>query len=292
MSNKEEKYNRRRLASSYLTTIVSISLVLFMLGLLGLVILHAKKLSEHIKENISFSIIINEDVKEAGIKQLQKLLDASVFVKSTEYITKEEAAKDLSEQLGEDFIDFLGYNPLLPSIDLHLKAEYANPDSLIKIENQLVSNKIVKEIFYQKSLVYLINENLKKISFIILGFAILLMIISIALINNTIRLSVYSKRFIIKSMQLVGATQGFIRRPFVLRGIVNGIYGALTAIVLLTGILYFSQKEIPELIEIQDVNLLISLFGIVIILGIIITWLSTFLAVQKYLRIKNDNLYY
>jgi len=263
-----------------------------MLGLLGIVILHAKKLSEHIKENISFSIIINEDVKEAGIKQLQKLLDASVFVKSTEYITKEEAAKDLSEQLGEDFIDFLGYNPLLPSIDLRLKAEYANPDSLVKIENQLVSNKIVKEIFYQKSLVYLINDNLKKISFLILGFAILLMIISIALINNTIRLSVYSKRFIIKSMQLVGATQGFIRRPFVFRGIINGVYGAFTAIVLLTGILYLSQKEVPELMEIQDINLLISLFAIVIILGIIITWLSTFFAVRKYLRIKNDNLYY
>jgi len=292
MSYKEEKYNKRRLASSYLTTIVSISLVLFMLGLLGIVILHAKKLSEHIKENISFSIIINEDVKEAGIKQLQKLLDASVFVKSTEYITKEEAAKDLSEQLGEDFIDFLGYNPLLPSIDLRLKAEYANPDSLVKIENQLVSNKIVKEIFYQKSLVYLINDNLKKISFLILGFAILLMIISIALINNTIRLSVYSKRFIIKSMQLVGATQGFIRRPFVFRGIINGVYGAFTAIVLLTGILYLSQKEVPELMEIQDINLLISLFAIVIILGIIITWLSTFFAVRKYLRIKNDNLYY
>ncbi|MCK4637803.1 MAG: permease-like cell division protein FtsX, partial [Bacteroidales bacterium] len=231
MSKAEDKYSKRRLKSSYVTTLVSITLVLFMLGMLGLIILHAKKLSDYVKENIGFSIIMKENVKEAGIIQLQKTLDASDYVKSTEYITKEKAAEELTKDLGEDFIDFLGYNPLLPSIDLRLKAEYANIDSLAIIEKDLLANKNVKEVFYQKSLVHLINKNLRRISIIILGFSILLLIIAIALINNTIRLSVYSKRFLIKSMQLVGATQAFIRRPFILKGILHGILGAFIAIL-------------------------------------------------------------
>jgi len=292
MSKAEDKYSKRRLKNSYITTVVSITLVLFMLGMLGLIILHTKKLSDYVKENIGFSIIMKENVKEAGIIQLQKTLDASDYVKSTEYITKEKAAEELTKDLGEDFIDFLGYNPLLPSIDLRLKAEYANIDSLTIIEKDLLVNKNVKEVFYQKSLVHLINKNLKKISIIILGFSILLLIIAIALINNTIRLSVYSKRFLIKSMQLVGATQAFIRRPFILEGILHGIMGAFIAILLLVGILYFSQKEIPELINLQDADLFISIFGFVILLGIIISWISTFFAVKKYLNLKADSLYY
>ncbi|MCK4406885.1 MAG: permease-like cell division protein FtsX [Bacteroidales bacterium] len=292
MSKAEDKYSKRRLKSSYVTTLVSITLVLFMLGMLGLIILHAKKLSDYVKENIGFSIIMKENVKEAGIIQLQKTLDASDYVKSTEYITKEKAAEELTKDLGEDFIDFLGYNPLLPSIDLRLKAEYANIDSLAIIEKDLLANKNVKEVFYQKSLVHLINKNLRRISIIILGFSILLLIIAIALINNTIRLSVYSKRFLIKSMQLVGATQAFIRRPFILKGILHGILGAFIAILLLVGILYFSQQEIPELVNLQDADLFISIFGFVILLGIIISWMSTFFAVKKYLNLKADSLYY
>lgn len=292
MSKAEDKYSKRRLKSSYVTTLVSITLVLFMLGMLGLIILHAKKLSDYVKENIGFSIIMKENVKEAGIIQLQKTLDASDYVKSTEYITKEKAAEELTKDLGEDFIDFLGYNPLLPSIDLRLKAEYANIDSLTIIEKDLLANKNVKEVFYQKSLVHLINKNLRRISIIILGFSILLLIIAIALINNTIRLSVYSKRFLIKSMQLVGATQAFIRRPFILKGILHGILGAFIAILLLVGILYFSQQEIPELVNLQDADLFISIFGFVILLGIIISWMSTFFAVKKYLNLKADSLYY
>ncbi|MCK4361294.1 MAG: permease-like cell division protein FtsX, partial [Bacteroidales bacterium] len=291
MSKAEDKYSKRRLKSSYVTTLVSITLVLFMLGMLGLIILHAKKLSDYVKENIGFSIIMKENVKEAGIIQLQKTLDASDYVKSTEYITKEKAAEELTKDLGEDFIDFLGYNPLLPSIDLRLKAEYANIDSLAIIEKDLLANKNVKEVFYQKSLVHLINKNLRRISIIILGFSILLLIIAIALINNTIRLSVYSKRFLIKSMQLVGATQAFIRRPFILKGILHGILGAFIAILLLVGILYFSQQEIPELVNLQDADLFISIFGFVILLGIIISWMSTFFAVKKYLNLKADSLY-
>ncbi|MCX6234717.1 MAG: permease-like cell division protein FtsX [Bacteroidetes bacterium] len=287
----EEKYNQRRLKTSYLTTIVSISLVLFMLGLLGLIILHAKKLADYVKENISLSVIINENIKDAKILEFQKRLDISPFVKSTEYITKERAATELKRELGEDFISFLGYNPLLPSIDVHLKADYTNNDSIKKIEQQLIADNIVKEVFYQKSLVDLVNENVKKISYVILGFSTLLIIIAIALINNTIRLSVYSRRFLIRSMQLVGATQSFIRKPFVVLGIIQGLIGSMVAILLLIGVLYISQKQLPELIELQDINLFLTLFGLVVVLGILFSWLSTYFAVMKYLRISTDKLY-
>lgn len=292
MSKKEEKFNRRRLKGSYLTTIVSISLVLFMLGLLGLIILHAKKLSDYIKENIGFSIIIKENVKEAGIIKLQKTIDASPYVKTTQYITKEQAAESMKEELGEDFVNFLGYNPLLPTIELRLKAGYANIDSLASIEKELMINRNVKEVVYNESLVDLINRNLRKISFVILGFSVLLLIIAIALINNTIRLSVYSKRFLIKSMQLIGATQGFIRKPFILKGILHGLYGSFLAILLLAGVIYLARKELPELVKIQEPDIFLSLFGIVIVLGIIIAWMSNYFAVRKYLKLKTDSLYY
>ncbi len=275
-----------------MTTLVSITLVLFMLGLLGLTVLHARKLSDYVKENIGFRVYMKSTVREAGIMQLQKILDATEYVKSTEYITPEQAAEELSRDLGEDFIDFLGYNPLPPAIDLRLKASYANVDSLEMIETELMKNEDVKEVFYVKSLVHLINNNIRKISILLLGFSGLLLIIAIALINNTIRLSVYSKRFIIRSMQLVGATQSFIRRPFIFKGIAQGFYSALITLLLLTGILYWLRNEYPELMELQDLELLLALYGLVILLGIIISWSSTYFAVRKYLRIKGDNLYY
>jgi cell division transport system permease protein len=287
-----DKYSKRKLVGSSITTVVSLSLVLFMLGLLGIIILNTRKLSDNLKENIGIQIILNENAKEVDIQHLTKTLDVSTFVKSTEFITKEDAAKRLQDDLGEDFVDFLGYNPLLPSINVHVKAAYANSDSLSMIEKQLLDSKLVKEVIYQKSLVNMINENVKKISLVILIFSGLLMIIALALINNTIRLSIYSKRFIIKTMQLVGATQSFVRRPFVLKGIKHGIYGATIAILMLIGVLYFAQKQLPELVELQDEKMLVTLFGLVIILGIIISWISTSLAVRKYLRLKSDDLHY
>lgn len=292
MSKQEEKYNKRRLKSSYITSVISISLVLFMLGILGMIILHAQKISKQVKENIGFSIYMKEEAKEADIIRLQKSLDVSSFTKSTEYITKEKAAADLSKDLGEDFINFLGYNPLSAKIDVRLKADYANNDSILKIEKQIIKSEIVNEFFYEKSLVQVVNDNIKRISLFILSFSTLLLIIAIALINNTIKLSVYSKRFLIKTMQLVGATQHFIRKPFLIKGITTGIYGSLIAIALLIGTLYLAQTNFPEIFNIQEIDLYLSVFGMVIFLGILFSWASTYLAVRKYLNMKTDNLYY
>ncbi|MFC2117995.1 cell division protein FtsX [Bacteroidota bacterium] len=292
MKKKPRKLKIYKLKSSYLTTIVSISLVLFLLSLLSLLILNTKKLSDYVKENIGYSLILKENTKEADIFGFQKTLNAASYIKSTEYISPEQAADELKAEIGEDFIEFLGYNPLLASIDVFLIAEYANPDSLIVIENRFLSNSIVKEVFYQKNLLHLVNENAKKIGLIILIFSIFLFFISIALINNTIRLSVYAKRFIINAMQLVGATYGFIRRPFLIRSVLNGILGGGLAFVLLSGIILIAQKEIHEIISFKDYELLAVLLVIIIILGIFISLFSTLFAVNKYLRMKSDHLFY
>lgn len=287
-----DKYSKRRLASSTFTTIVSISLVLFMLGLVGMFILNAKKITDKVKENIGFQVVMKDDAKEVDVKRIQKTLDATDYVRSTELVSEEEAAQRLQDALGEDFIGFLGFNPLTPTIHVRLKAEYANNDSLAWIEKDLLANTEVKEMIYHKEMIRQVNENVKKISIVILVFSGLLMLIALVLINNTIRLAIYSKRFLIKTMQLVGATQGFIRRPFILTGIRHGIYGAIIAICALVGLLYYAQQQLPELLEIQDLQLLASLFGIVLLMGILISWISTSLAVTKYLRLRTDDLYY
>ena len=287
----QKRVSKRKLQSSYITTIVSITLVLFMLGLMGLLILNSKKLSDYVHENIGFSIIMNTGVKEARIMELKKNLDASDFVKYTEYITPEEAAEELQAELGEDFIDFLGYNPLLPSIDLRLNADYANIDSLKVIESTLLKNTDIKEVYYQESLVEMINDNVRRISLFILIFSMLLLIVSVALINNAIRLSVYSKRFLIRTMQLVGATRSFIRTPFILTGILHGLIAALFASVALLGIVYILLQEIPELISLKDFKLFVMLFAFVFLSGVLITWLSNRSAVNKYLKAKPEDLY-
>ncbi len=292
MAKQEEKLIGRRLKTSYISTVVSITLVLFVLGLLGMIIMHAQKLSDHVKENIGFSVFLTENARTADITHLQKTFDAMPAVRSTEYVTREQAAKDLTQDLGEDFVEFLGYNPLSPSILVTLNARYANPDSLVIFEEKVLSYPIVQEVDYQRTLVHQVNENVRRISVALLIFSTLLLIIAFALINNTIRLSVFSKRFLIKSMQLVGATQGFIRRPFVIKGIVQGLIGATLAIALLVATLYAGQQQIPELVDFQDPQMLMSLFALVIMLGIIISWISTYFAVKKYLRIKTDFLYY
>jgi cell division transport system permease protein len=291
MARQEDKFYNRRIRTSHFSTVISITLVLFMLGLLGLLLLHTKKLSDYAKENIGFSIMIKEGVKEAGIMAFLKKLDTEEFVKSTEYIPKEKAAVQLKKELGEDFIGFLGYNPLLPTIDLRLKADYASLVSVSKIEKKLLANPEVKEVFYQKSLLEMVNQNIERISLIILGFSAVLMIIAIALINNTIRLSVYSRRFVIRTMQLVGATRSFIRRPFTRNGIIDGFISAIVAIGLLMVVMYFLFQEIPELIQMVDLRMYVALIIAVLLLGILISWFCTWLSVRKYLRMKTDELY-
>jgi cell division transport system permease protein len=291
MSREEERFNKRRLRTSFITTVFSISLVLLMIGLLALIILQARKLSDYVKENIGFSVIIRDGVKDTQILELENNLKLEPFVKSTRFITKEEAAADLIKDLGEDFIGFLGYNPLLASIELKLNAAYANNDSLAVIERELNKEMIVQEVYYQKSLVQVVNENIRKIGYVLIGFSILLLIIAVALINNTIRLAVYSKRLLIRSMQLVGATQHFIRKPFIMTGISQGLYGALIAISILTAIMFFAGRHVPELALLRDTRLFISLYTFVILSGLIISGASTFLAVRKYLRLDSNNLY-
>lgn len=293
MDVEEDKFHQRRLTGSYLTSVVSISLVLFTLGMFGIIVLNASKLSDLIKENIGFEIIMKGGVREASIIQLQKMLDANPHVKSTYYITREEATKRLAQDLGEDFLQWLGddENPLLPSIEVKFRAEWANSDSLALIEQKLMQNQDVKEVYYQKSLVDLINQNIRRIGLVLLTFVLLLLFISVALINNTIRLSIYARRFLIRSMQLVGATEGFIRKPFVVTGLIQGLIGGLISLVLLSGMLYLAVKGIPELSQLQDIKLIGLLYAFILITGMLLTGMSTYFAMRKYLRIKTDKLF-
>lgn len=291
MGRTEERYNRRRLKTSYITTVVSISLVLFMLGLLGILVFHTQRISNYVKENIGFTVILKDGVSDSAGQKLMAAFNKEGFVKGTKYITKEEAAVTLQKELGEDFVGFLGYNPLLPSIEVSLNADYANADSLRIVEKHMLATPGVKEVNYQRSLVDVVNANLRKVGLVILGFSLLLLIISITLINNTIRLAIFSKRFLIKTMQLVGATESFIRRPFLISGIISGLYGAVVALILLVLTLFMAARQLPELVNIQDMRLYAGLFVVVTILGIVISWISTFFAVRKYLRLKADYLY-
>jgi len=288
----QEGISKGRLRSSYLTQIVSISLVLFLLGLLGFVIINARELSNYFRESLSFSVMLDEDAKEADIRMLQKDLDAKHFVKSTEYISKDQAAENLKEDLGEDFLSFMGYNPLLASIDVYLLADYTHPDSVLNIERYLMDYDVVNEVYFQESFLHLINENVRKISAFLLIFSGLLLFISLTIINNTIRISVYSKRFLIRTMQLVGATRSFIRKPFLVRSVLHGIIAALFSVVLLMTILFFVEQEFYLLFTLQDIGLLLYLFGAIIIIGILINLVSTFFSVNKYLGISEDKLYY
>jgi cell division transport system permease protein len=292
MANTQERITRRRYQSTYVTTVVSMTLVLLMLGLLALILLQARQLSNYVRENIGFRVYMKENSKEADIMRLQKMLDAEPFVKSTKYVPPDEAARELTKELGEDFIGFLGYNPLPPSIDLRINADWARIDSLERIEKRILKDGNVKEVFYQKSLVELINRNIRMISIVLLGLSALLMTIAVVLIHNTIRLSVYSRRFLIRTMKLVGATQSFIRRPFIWRGVVQGLWGAILAFLLLMGILYVLKGQLPEVSSLYNLEIFATLFGFVIIMGVIISWLSTWVAVRRYLRMTEDDLYY
>jgi cell division transport system permease protein len=291
MEEFEASASAKKTKTIYISTVFGIAMVLLMIGLLGLILVHANNLSRYVKENIVLNIFMDDSAHETDVLQLQKQLDANPMVKQTQYVSKELAARNLQKDLGEDFVKFLGYNPLSQSLDIYLKADYANNAGIDKFKAELLKNKLVKEVKYQQSLVDQMNSNLTSISLIILVFAGIFVILSVALINNTIRLAIYSQRFLIKSMQLVGATKGFIRKPFLLYGIWHGLLGALISIVILIGTLFLANKQIPDLVILQSPAEFGMVFLGIVILGIFISAFSTFLAVNKFLRLKIYDLY-
>ena len=289
---ENNKVNSVSFFNSRLTSIISIALVLFLLGLILLMGLLGNQLSVYVRENISFSIVLKDNQKEADIKRMQKSLDALPFIKSTEYISKEQAVKELEEELGENPETFLGFNPLQASIEVKLHSEYANADSLQLIEKKIKKYTSVSDLLYRKDMMQMVNDNVKRVSLILLTLAVMLMAISFVLISNTIRLLIYSKRFLIHTMKLVGATSGFIRRPFVRYNVVSGIFASILAILMLTGSLYYLQHELDGFIQLLDVKALLVVFGAVFLLGILLSVTATVLAVNKYLRMGVDKLYY
>lgn len=283
---------KKRIFRSYLTSTISISMVLFLIGMLGVVLLNAERLAKYVRENIGFTLVLNDDVQENEIADLQKILKESDFVKSVEYVDKETAAERLKNELGEDFTGFLGYNPLLSSIDVKLLAEFATPEKLAVLEKKFMEYPQVKEVTYQRDIVSIINDNVQKIGLILVFFAGLLLLIFSALINNTIRISIYSQRFIINTMLLVGATAGFIRKPFVRRSIWYGVVGALAANVLLFVLMLSYAPELTGIIDMEDFRIFGWVFAADLLLGVLISWGSTHLAVNKFIRLKFDELFY
>ena len=276
-----------------LTSTISISLVLFILGIVVLMGILATRLSMYVKENMGFSIVLKENVKESQVKKLQKKLDIAPYVRATQYISKEDDLKELEVELGENPKDLLGFNPLQASIEVKLRSDYAHPDSLVWIEKGLRKGTVaIDDIVYQKDLIQLVNDNIRRISFMLLGLAVVLMLISFALISNTIRLGAYSKRFIIHTMKLVGATPAFIRKPFIISNIINGIIGAFIAMALLSGCVYYLLTEFDNLYTLIDISSLFWVFVIVLLLGVVLTAISAWFAVNRYIRMDRDNLYY
>ena len=292
MSRSFEKFQKRRLISSYVSAVVSIGLVLFLLGFLGLILINSKKVSNHFKEQIALTIFLKDDARSIEIDQLRQTVALADYTKTAVYVSKQEAAEQHSALIGENFMEFLGDNPLKNSIDVFLLADFVTPDEIENIQNELLQNSFVESVNYDKPLIVLLNDNIKKISFWALVVSGIFLVIAIILINNSIRLSVYAKRFTIKTMQLVGATKGFIRAPFIRQSILFGTLGALVAITGLFWVLWILNKSFPELDIISDMqgHLWLALF--VLVSGVIISGLSTFFATRRFLNLRSDELYY
>ena len=292
MSKSFERYQKRKLISSYFSVVLSIGLVLFLLGILGLLVLNTKKMADHFKEQITISLFLKDSAKEVEIDQLQKSLAMAEYTKTATYVSKEEAAEQHSKEIGENFMDFLGYNPLKNSIDVQLNADFVSLEQIEEIAAELSKKNYVDEVSYDKPLVGLLSENVKKISFWILVTSAVFTFIAVLLINSSIRLSIYSKRFIIKTMQMVGATKTFIRRPFIWTNIKLGMLGALVALLALTGVLFYIDNAFPELQLFEDATVLLILFVGVFLSGVLISLISTYFATQRFLNLRTDELYY
>ena len=286
-----EHYQRRKLLNSYFSVVLSISFVLFFLGVLGLFLINGKKIASHFKEQIAMSIYLKDNAKDIEITQLQKKIQLDSATKSVNFITKEEAAEKYIRDIGEDFLEFLGYNPLLNSIDINFNSNYVNTTNLEKRKKEIESIDFVDEVVYDNPLVKLLDENIKKITLILLFITSIFVLIAVILINSSIRLSIYSKRFLIKTMQLVGATKSFVRKPFIWNHVRLGIISSIVSLIALSIIIIQLDNYLPELKILQEANELIFLFIGIISLGIGITALSTFFATQKYLNLKSNSFY-
>lgn len=276
----------------FITSSISTTLVLLLLGLVVFFVLGARNLSVYVKENINFSILISDDMKESDILKLQKKLDKEPFVKATEYISKQQALREQTEAMGTDPQEFLGYNPFTASIEIKLHSDYANSDSIAKIEKKIKKNTNIQEVLYQKDLIDAVNDNIRNISLMLLGLAVILTFISFALINNTIRLTIYSKRFLIHTMKLVGASWSFIRRPFLRRNLWIGVLSAVVADAVLWGAAYWLVSYEPELIRVITTEVMLLVSVAVLAFGVLITWLCALLSINKYLKMKASTLYY
>jgi len=292
MSSSFDRYQKRKLITSYFSVVISIALVLFLLGCLGLLVLNAKKVADHFREQVVVTIYLNDSAKQVEVDQLENTLAMAEYTKSTDYVSKEEAAELMKAETGEDFMDFVGYNPLQNSIDVYLKADYVTNETLDGISEELANKKFIEDITYDNDLVELMNNNVKKITFWVLLLSAIFTVIAVLLINSSIRLAVYSKRFIIKTMQMVGATKTFIRRPFVFKSVQLGVIGAVVALIGMGIVLHYLNQFFPELELLQKPLLVGSLFLGIFLLGILITWISTFIATQRFLNLKTDQLYY
>ncbi len=292
IQEENAKFEKKRIRSAHATTVLSIATVLFLLCIQGLMLGYTHKVSDYVKENIGFTLMIKDYTREQDIMDLKAIIDRSPFVRSSRYISKAEAAKELQDDLGQDFVSFLGYNPLLPSIEIHLKADYATQDSISKFEEELTRYHIVKEMFYQPDLIRLVNDNVAKISFWLGVISLFILILAVYLLNNTMRLLIYSKRFTINTMQLVGATASFIRRPFLRNSMLQGLAGAVIAIVVTTLGLVALHHKVPEIINMHDWGMIARVFLLVLAVGLTFTLVSAWFSVNKYLRMRNsDNLY-
>ncbi|RCT53844.1 ABC transporter permease [Winogradskyella sp. KYW1333] len=292
MASSFDKYQKRKLISSYISVVISIALVLFLLGCLGLLVINAKKVADHFKEQVVVTIYLNDTAKEVEVNQLKKSLAMADYSKEALYVSKEEAAALMKAETGDDFMDFVGYNPLKNSIDVYLKADFVTTENLTEISENLSNKSFIEEIRYDNDLVELMNDNVKKITFWVLIISGVFTLIAVLLINSSIRLAVYSKRFIIKTMQMVGATKSFIRRPFIWKSVQLGIIGAVVALAGMAVVLYYLDLTFPELELLRNTILIIALFIGIFLLGVVITWISTFIATQRFLNLKTDQLYY
>lgn len=282
---------KKAVRSSYISTVVSISLVLFMLGLLGVLIMHARQISTFVQENLELTVVILPEAKEDEVKALMDALQKSESIKSVKMVSKEQAAEEMKKELGEDFVEFLGYNPLLASLDVRLNSGFTSSEYVNALKDRISKYPIVKQVYFQQSLIDSVNRNIRLFSIVILSFGLLLALVAGALINNTIRIALYSKRMVIKSMRLVGATKAFIRKPFVINGILQGLYGGIIANTLLGILLWYSGEEIPDLAMITDFSLVMQLMGVLLVVGMLISGFSTFIAVNRYLKRNSQELF-